>query len=101
MKEKIDKAIECFKKQDWNGAIDLFTSIIEVDIENAEVYIVHNLNDYQEWRDGSYHPKEIFVYGDESTYDKMLAQGHTNSNGLAVINFDEDTINRIQNERKI
>ena len=38
MKEKIDKAIECFKKQDWNGAIDLFTSIIEVDTENAEVY---------------------------------------------------------------
>jgi tetratricopeptide (TPR) repeat protein len=38
MKEKIDKAIECFKKKDWNGAIDLFTSIIEVDTENAEVY---------------------------------------------------------------
>ena len=38
MKEKIDKAIECFKKQDWNGAIDLFTSIAEVDTENAEVY---------------------------------------------------------------
>lgn len=38
MKEKIDKAIECFKKQDWNGAIDIFTSIIEVDTENAEVY---------------------------------------------------------------
>lgn len=38
MKEKIDKAIECFKKQDWNGAIDLFTSILEVDTDNAEVY---------------------------------------------------------------
>lgn len=38
MKEKIDKAIECFKKQDWNGAIDLFTSIVEIDTENAEVY---------------------------------------------------------------
>lgn len=38
MKEKIDKALECFKKQDWNGAIDLFTSILEVDNENAEIY---------------------------------------------------------------
>lgn len=38
MKEKIDKALECFKNKDWNGAIDLFTSIIEVDTENAEVY---------------------------------------------------------------
>lgn len=38
MKEKIDKAIECFKKQDWNGAIDMFTSIIEVEPNNAEIY---------------------------------------------------------------
>lgn len=38
MKEKIDKAIECFKKQDWNGAIDLFSSILEVETDNAEVY---------------------------------------------------------------
>ena len=38
MKEKLDKALECFKKKDWNGAIDLFTSILEVDTENAEVY---------------------------------------------------------------
>ncbi|SFI40371.1 hypothetical protein SAMN04487775_101150 [Treponema bryantii] len=70
-------------------------------VENAEVYIVHNLNDHQEWRDGSYHPKEIFVYGNESTYDKMLAKGHTDNNGLAVINFDENTINRIQNENNL
>lgn len=38
MQEKIDKAIECFKKKDWNGAIDLFTSILEVETDNAEVY---------------------------------------------------------------
>ncbi len=38
MQDKIDKAIECFKKQDWNGAIDLFTSILEVDTDNAEIY---------------------------------------------------------------
>jgi tetratricopeptide (TPR) repeat protein len=38
MKEKIEKAIECFKNKDWNGAIDLFTSILEVDTNNAEIY---------------------------------------------------------------
>ncbi len=38
MKEKIDRAIECFKKQDWNGAIDLFTSVLEVETDNAEIY---------------------------------------------------------------
>ena len=38
MKEKLDKAIECFKKKDWNGAIDLFTSILEVEPSNAEIY---------------------------------------------------------------
>lgn len=38
MKEKLDKAIECFKKKDWNGAIDLFTSILEVEPTNAEIY---------------------------------------------------------------
>ncbi|MBE7713392.1 MAG: tetratricopeptide repeat protein [Cyanobacteria bacterium SIG26] len=38
MKEKIDKAIECFKKQDWNGAIDVFTSIVEIDTDNSEIY---------------------------------------------------------------
>lgn len=36
--EQIDKAIECFKKQDWNGAIDNFTAVIEQDTSNAEVY---------------------------------------------------------------
>lgn len=38
MQEKIDKALECFKKKDWNGAIDLFTSVLEVDTDNAEIY---------------------------------------------------------------
>ena len=36
--EEIDKAIECFKAQDWNGAIDIFTAILEKDTTNAEVY---------------------------------------------------------------
>ena len=36
--EQIDKAIECFKKQDWNGAIDNFTAVLEQDTSNAEVY---------------------------------------------------------------
>ena len=36
--EKIDKAIECFKAQDWDGAIDIFTAILEEDTANAEVY---------------------------------------------------------------
>lgn len=38
MQDKIDKAIECFKNKDWNGAIDIFTSILEVETDNAEVY---------------------------------------------------------------
>ena len=38
MKDKIDKALECFKKRDWNGAIDLFTSVLEVETDNAEIY---------------------------------------------------------------
>lgn len=38
MKEKIDKAIECFKNKDWNGAVDLFTSVLEVEPANAEIY---------------------------------------------------------------
>ena len=59
-------------------------------VENAEVFIVHNLNDYQN--------KEIFVYGNESTYDKLLAQGKTDKNGLAVITYDENQIGNIQTE---
>lgn len=39
MQDKIDKAIECFKNKDWNGAIDIFTSILEVETDNAEVYL--------------------------------------------------------------
>ena len=38
MQEKIDKAFECFKKRDWNGAIDAFTSVLEIEPDNAEVY---------------------------------------------------------------
>ncbi|MBQ8460285.1 tetratricopeptide repeat protein [bacterium] len=38
MQSKIDKALECFKKQDWNGAIDLFSSILEIETDNAELH---------------------------------------------------------------
>lgn len=69
-------------------------------VEGAEVYIVHNLNDYQEWNNGKYNPKEIFVYGNESTYDKLYAKGRTNKNGLAVINYSEKEIEQIQNENR-
>ncbi len=69
-------------------------------VENAEVYIVHNLNDYQNWQDGNYIPKEIFVYGNESTYDKLYAKGITDKNGLAVINYSEEEIDKIQNESR-
>ena len=69
-------------------------------VENAEVYIVHNLNDYQERVGNSYIPKEIFVYGKEETYDKLYAKGVTDKNGLAVITYSEDEINNIQNENR-
>lgn len=36
--EQIDKAIECFKNKDWNGAIDIFTAVLEKEPSNAEVY---------------------------------------------------------------
>ena len=39
-------------------------------VENADVYIVHNLNDYQKWVNGSYESKEIFVYGNEQALCK-------------------------------
>ena len=35
---KIEQALELYKKQDYNGAIDLFTSILETDTDNAEIY---------------------------------------------------------------
>ena len=38
MNEKIEKALECFKKKDYNGAIDLFTSAAEIETDNAEIY---------------------------------------------------------------
>ena len=67
-------------------------------IANAEVYIVHDLNDYQTWHDGNYIPKEIFVYGNEGSYDKLYAKGRTDKNGLAVINYSEEEIEKIQEE---
>ncbi len=68
-------------------------------VENAEVYIVHDLNDYQQWKNGKYEAKEIFVYGNENTYDKIYAKGRTNKNGLAVITYNEDEIEKIENDR--
>ncbi len=38
MNEKIEKALECFKNKDYNGAIDLFTAASEVETDNAEIY---------------------------------------------------------------
>ena len=38
MQDKINKAIEFFKKGDWNSAADLFTSALEVETDNAELY---------------------------------------------------------------
>ena len=70
-------------------------------VENAEVYLVHDLNDYQEWKNGKYEAKEIFVYGNEDTYDKIYAQGHTDKNGLAVITYDENQIEKIENDRNL
>ena len=30
MQEQLDKAIEYFKKRDWDKAIDIFTAILEI-----------------------------------------------------------------------
>ena len=69
-------------------------------VENADVYIVHNLNDYQTWVNPNYITKQIFVPGDASTYDKLLAQGKTDKNGLAVITYEENQISQIQKENR-
>ena len=29
--DKVKKALECFKNKDWDGAINLFTSLLETD----------------------------------------------------------------------
>ncbi|MCR4947850.1 MAG: alpha-2-macroglobulin [Treponema sp.] len=65
-------------------------------VDNAKVFIVHNLNDTDD-RNNS--PKEIFVYENQKTYDKIYAQGTTDKNGLAVINYSSDQINKIENDR--
>lgn len=36
--DKIEQALELYKKQDYNGAIDLFTAVLEQDTNNAEIY---------------------------------------------------------------
>ncbi|WP_027727954.1 alpha-2-macroglobulin [Treponema sp. C6A8] len=67
-------------------------------VENAEVYIVHDLNDYLDHIGKSEYPKEIFVYGNAGTYDKLYAKGRTDKNGLAVINYSEEEIEKITAE---
>ena len=67
-------------------------------VENADVYIVHDLNDYQNWVSGAYYPKEIFVLENEATHDKLFAKGKTDKNGLAVITYNENEIDKIQSE---
>lgn len=64
-------------------------------VEGADVYIVRNLNEHQEWRQGGYVPTEIFVCGNEETYDKLYARGKTDKNGLAVITYDDEALERI------
>ncbi len=66
-------------------------------VEGAEVMIVHDLNDYSDWN-GKPVYKKIFVYGDESTYDKLYAKGKTDKDGLCVIDYTEEQVEKIQKE---
>ncbi len=65
-------------------------------VENAEVYIVHNLNEKLYDKAGKL--QEIFVYGDENTYNNLIAQGRTDKNGIAIINYTDEQIERIEKE---
>jgi Flp pilus assembly protein TadD len=38
MSEKLDKAIELFKKGEYKECIDIFSSILELEEDNAEIY---------------------------------------------------------------
>ena len=68
-------------------------------VENAEVYIVHDLDDIKQWVDGgSTLPKQIFVPGNENSYGNIYEKGLTDKNGLAVINYDENAITRIEKD---
>lgn len=71
-------------------------------VANAKVMIVHDLNDYHRWNSStrSYEPKEIFVYENKKTYDKLLAEGTTDKNGLCVINYNESQMSQIENENE-
>lgn len=66
-------------------------------VENAEVYIVHDLNEKLYDKDIL---QEIFVYGNEKTYNNLLAQGRTDKNGIAVINYTSDQLEKIQKENR-
>ena len=67
-------------------------------VENAKVYIVNNLNDTQDydWKTGKRTDKKIFVYGKEDTYSNLFAEGKTDKNGLAVIEYTEEQIAKIE-----
>ena len=44
--------------------------------------------------------QEIFIYGNEKTYDKLLAKGHTDKNGIAVIDYTSEQMEKIQKENQ-
>ncbi len=67
-------------------------------VENAEVYIVHDLN--EKLYDQNNVLQEIFIYGNEKTYDKLLAKGHTDKNGIAVIDYTSEQMEKIQKENQ-
>lgn len=64
-------------------------------VENAEVFIVHDLNEKLYDKDIL---QEIFVYGNEKTYSNLIAQGRTDKDGIAVINYTGEQIQKIQKE---
>ena len=67
-------------------------------VENAEVYLVHDLN--EKLYDQNKVLQEIFIYGNEKTYDKLLAKGFTDKNGIAVIEYTSEQMEKIQKENQ-
>ena len=67
-------------------------------VENAEVFLVHNLN--EKLYDKNNTPEEIFIYENKNSYDKLLAQGRTDKNGIVVIEYTSEQMDKIQNEKQ-
>ena len=65
-------------------------------VENAEVFIVHDLNENLVDKNNVLH--EIFVYGKENTYNNVLAKGHTDKNGIAIIDYTNEEMEKVQKE---